>query len=185
MNQAQINTQNAASARAQLQSLTSRDVIQDLDQSIDMLEILWLALHCQGLHDAETVTRASTVLYSALEILKPLVRIVDAAGDDLHELRSDPILDAIWYYTQGCAAYDSVEEADKDEIGEAALVSKTYGPPMNVLDNWKSPALTSKGAREALRFALAEGEISCSLEPRIENMIRAAYDFYKSEGGVA
>lgn len=185
MNTAQTNTQNTANARPCPIPFTSRKVIEDLDQSIDTLEILWLALSCQGLHDANTVTRATTVLYAALEILKPLVKGIDAAGDDLPELLPDPILDAICNYTHGVAAYDSVEEADKDEVGEAVLVNKTYGPPMAVLDNWKSPALTAKGAREALRFALDEGEISCSLEPRIENMIRAAYDYFKLEGGVA
>ncbi len=101
-------------------------------------------------------------------------------------LNGDPILDAIWNYTQGCAAFDSMNEAiplDNDDAHKV-LIEKTYGPSMDVLDNWTAPARTAKGAREALSFALRECTIS-GVEPRIENMIRAAYDFYALEGGVA
>lgn len=101
-------------------------------------------------------------------------------------LEVDPILDAIWNYQNGVACYEASDEAlREDEQIEKALIAKTYGPPMDILDNWDAPALTAKGAREALRFALEEGEISRCLEPRIENMIRAAYCFFKVEGGVA
>ncbi|WP_152544405.1 hypothetical protein [Brucella rhizosphaerae] len=59
----------------------SRDVLGDLDQAVDELEILWLALMCQTLHDANTVTRATSVLYSALELLRPVQNTIDQAGE--------------------------------------------------------------------------------------------------------
>lgn len=193
MNRAQTNTRKSENARPPVKAGSGMDILDNLDQAVDVLSTLWLALNCnEGWFDGKTNGRFSSVLHMAIDQLTAVQDLInDHNGRSLVEysqsmLKSDPIVAAIWNYTNGVACYDSVEEADYEASGgEDLLISKTYGPPMAVLDNWTAPAVTAKGAIEALRFALAEGEISRTLEPRVENMIRAAYDFYKVEGGAA
>lgn len=174
------------------------DIASDLlDAALSMCEQSGTDLSGHGGRCGDQMTHQILVLIETSKKMFAPVRTALARGElgkidfeYVHRcqplLDSDPILDAIWNYTQGCAAFDSMNEAiplDNDDAHKV-LVEKTYGPSMDVLDNWTTPALTAKGAREALSFALQECTIS-GVEPRIENMIRAAYDFYASEGGVA
>lgn len=68
----------------------------------------------------------------------------------------DPILGAIQNYRDGLAAYNSKAEFASTSEDEDALIAETYGPPMEVLDNWTAPATTFEGALEALRLARQE-----------------------------
>lgn len=192
MNHAQINTRKSENARPAVKAGSGMDILDNLDQAVDVLSTLWLALNCNdGWYDGKTNGRFSSVLHMAIDQLSAVQDLInDHNGRSLVEysqslLKPDPILDAIWNYTNGLACFESVDEADYEASGgEDLLISKTYGPPLAVLDNWKSPAVTAKGAREALSLAIQECTL-CRVDPRIENLIRAAYDFYMVEGGVA
>lgn len=74
----------------------------------------------------------------------------------------DPILDAIDAYRRGCAAYDAhsiCRMLDYTEEYHDQAVAETYGPALEVLDNWDRPAVTLEGAIAALTLALEdEGE---------------------------
>lgn len=174
------------------------DIATDLlDAALSMCELSGADLSGQGGRCGDQMTHQILVLIETSKKMLAPVRTALARGElgeiDFRYVQrcqslidGDPILDAIWNYTQGCAAFDSMNEAiplDNDDAHKV-LIEKTYGPSMDVLDNWTAPARTAKGAREALLFALRECTIS-GVEPRIENMIRAAYDFYALEGGVA
>jgi hypothetical protein len=84
-----------------------------------------------------------------------LTAIVPAAA--LSVAIHDPIIDAVNAYYDGIAAFEAVNEEDFDlHGGEDALIEKTYGAPLDALDDWDQPALTRDGAIAALRFAVKE-----------------------------
>ena len=85
---------------------------------------------------------------------------------------ADPILDAIQAYRDGSAAYNAAPGEDDE------LIERTYGRPLNVLQNWEQPAQTREGAMEALRIAL-ETEHEFQGEPFTINMLTAALAYFE------
>lgn len=83
----------------------------------------------------------------------------------------EPLVEAIDAYRTGMSAYNRIPESPYGDGEEDANIARTYGPPFDVLDGWDQPALTAKGAREALRLVLDEQMLSSGFA---ENMVRAA-----------
>ena len=69
---------------------------------------------------------------------------------------ADPLLDAIHAYRAGLADYNANAPDDNDLAD--AYVDLSYGPPLEVLDEWEEPATTRRGAIEALKLAIEENE---------------------------
>ncbi|OJF97573.1 hypothetical protein [Pararhizobium antarcticum] len=63
----------------------------------------------------------------------------------------DPIISAIQAYKDGCVAFCAVPE-DEMEQDEENVIARTYGAPMEILENWDQPAMTQEGAIVALRL---------------------------------
>ncbi|MEH3125542.1 hypothetical protein [Agrobacterium cavarae] len=76
----------------------------------------------------------------------------------------DPVINAIQAYRDGDKAFCSIKEEDWDSHGgQEAVIEKTYGPPMRVLDNWNQPCTSMEGVIAALRHAAHEADqFSCS-----------------------
>ena len=92
--------------------------------------------------------------------------------DRSHE--PDPIIAALQAYSDGNKAFTAIPSADHDKHGgEEAVVEKTYGPPMRVVDAWDKPCTSREGAIAALRHALEECD-SFSCSDSLTAMTRAA-----------
>ncbi|KSV72926.1 hypothetical protein N182_28780 [Sinorhizobium sp. GL2] len=86
----------------------------------------------------------------------------------------DPIITAIRDLRAGEAAFSAIKEDDWHlHGGEDAVIAKTYGPALDVVDEWDRPAETMEGALEALRFAREEADLFSS-SPAVPRMISAA-----------
>ncbi|RSC31219.1 hypothetical protein EGT36_21325 [Agrobacterium sp. FDAARGOS_525] len=92
--------------------------------------------------------------------------------DRSHE--PDPVVAALQAYNDGNKAFEAIGSANFDQHGgEEAVIAKTYGPPMEVIDTWDKPCTTREGAIAALRHALDECDaFSCS--DSLTAMTRAA-----------
>lgn len=102
---------------------------------------------------AAAITRrdflAIAPIKAALSATPNPLRANDTAGGP-----QDPIVDAILAYRRGLHAFSAVRGVDWPlHGGEEALIEKTYGRPMAVLDHWTKAATTRLGAIEALRLA--------------------------------
>lgn len=98
------------------------------------------------------------------------------------EAMPDPLITAIDAYDTGMAAYDGREEFETPEAEQAAI-AVTYGPPLQILEDWDKPAVTRAGAVAALRFAAkGHGVIGIDLQ---QSMIEAALGYFEQEGGEA
>ncbi|MND22639.1 hypothetical protein D3C80_130220 [compost metagenome] len=86
----------------------------------------------------------------------------------------DPIIAALQAYADGNKAFEAIPSADHHKHGgEEAVIAKTYGPPMKVVEAWDKPCTTREGAIAALRHALEECDaFSCS--DSLTAMTRAA-----------
>jgi hypothetical protein len=91
----------------------------------------------------------------------------------------DPLLDAIRAYHAGMAAYNSISSEDWSLYGgEEVVIEKTYGPPLEAIQQWERPATTRDGAIEALRLALEEASLF-SAEDTVSRMLQAAITYFE------
>jgi hypothetical protein len=87
---------------------------------------------------------------------------------------TDPIISAIQAYRDGNAAYNATPRDDEETI------ARTYGPPLDVLQEWERPAQTREGALEAIRLAF-ETEREFMGESLTHNMLAAALAYFENE----
>lgn len=94
---------------------------------------------------------------------------------------ADPVLAAVQAYRDGNKAFEAIPSVDHQKHGgEEAVIAKTYGPPMRVLNDWDTPCRTREGAIAALQHALEEGDaFSCS--DSLTSMTRAALSFLEDQ----
>lgn len=94
---------------------------------------------------------------------------------------ADPVLAAVQAYRVGTKAFEAIPSWDHHKHGgEEAVIEKTYGPPMRVLNDWDTPCKTREGAIAALQHALEEGDaFSCS--DSLTSMTRAALNFLEDQ----
>lgn len=87
----------------------------------------------------------------------------------------DPLLETIRLYQRGLSDFNAqaVGDVDWSKVADA-----TYGPHLETLSEWDSPASSLEGAVEALRISLTEedGVYGCDAADR---MVKAAYTFLK------
>ncbi|MGY5793648.1 hypothetical protein ACXHXM_25900 len=94
----------------------------------------------------------------------------------------DPLLDAIEAYRRGNTAFIAIDEDDWPlHGGEDAVIAKTYGHPLEVLQNWEGAALTRQAAMEALRLA-REDSTNFDASPTVSAMVAAALAYFENEG---
>ena len=86
----------------------------------------------------------------------------------------DPVIAAVQTYRDGNKAFEAIPSVDHQKHGgEEAVIAKTYGPPMKILNEWDKPCTSREGAIAALRHALDECDaFSCS--DSLTAMTRAA-----------
>lgn len=87
----------------------------------------------------------------------------------------DPLLQTIRLYQRGLSDFNALAVGDVDW---SKIADETYGPHLQTLSEWDTPAATFEGAVEALRISLTEedGVYGCDAADR---MVRAAYAFLK------
>ncbi|MDW9417413.1 hypothetical protein GOB15_23780 [Sinorhizobium meliloti] len=94
---------------------------------------------------------------------------------------NDPLLETIMAFRAGTLAYSAVDEREWPLYGgEQAVIAKTYGPPLNALEEWDRPAETRQGALEALRFAHEES-LAFQSAPTVAAMVAAALAYFERE----
>ena len=93
---------------------------------------------------------------------------------------TDPVIDAIAAYNDGMRRFNALNEADYEDLGgEDAVIDSTWLPPLEVLENWDSPAASLAGAISALAFALKESEDFCC-SSLVSPMLRAALGYLEN-----
>jgi hypothetical protein len=93
----------------------------------------------------------------------------------------DALVSAIEKYRDGLARFNETQFPDSES---GAMIGKTYGPPMEALKEWDKPAVTRKGAVEALRLAADEMEQFVGSDVA-RAMVEAALDYLdRKEGSV-
>lgn len=76
------------------------------------------------------------------------------------------------------AAYD--RHPDAGEAEEKKAVQETYGPPLERIQRWQAPAVTRRGAMQALR--LASGDLNGAIDTElVESMVKAALRYFETE----
>lgn len=90
----------------------------------------------------------------------------------------DPLLDAVRAFRAGLADYN-VNAPDDDDAAEA-YIEISYGPPMDVLKEWKQPAKTQRAALEALRL-VAEEEAGSGGSPIVPPLLAAAIAYFEAQ----
>lgn len=94
---------------------------------------------------------------------------------------NDPLLDAISAYRTGAAQFEAIREDDWPlHGGENVVIEKTYGAPLEALENWDQPALSMRSAIEALRFAHEENQAHFS-NPTVVAMVAAALGYFETQ----
>ena len=63
---------------------------------------------------------------------------------------TDPLSVAISAFRDGLARMNAIPNEDITQENEERLIAETYGPPIDVLYEWDKPAITRKGAIDAL-----------------------------------
>ncbi|MBX5236281.1 hypothetical protein HJC02_29075 [Rhizobium sp. NLR4a] len=76
------------------------------------------------------------------------------AVDALIPGNADPLLVAIEAYKLGCAQFCKLPDDDPED--EEAAIAATYGPPMEVLEEWTCPARSREAIIAALDILKAE-----------------------------
>lgn len=93
---------------------------------------------------------------------------------------TDPIITAIRDLREGNAAFNAIKEEDWPlHGGEEAVIAKTYGAPMDVLDDWDRPAETMEGVIEALRFVREDTAMFAS-SGAVPRLISAALGYLEA-----
>ena len=94
---------------------------------------------------------------------------------------ADPVLAAVQAYRVGTKAFEAIPSRDHHKHGgEEAVIEKTYGPPMRVLNDWDAPCRTREAAIAALQHSVEEGDaFSCS--DSLASMTRAALNFLEDQ----
>jgi hypothetical protein len=93
----------------------------------------------------------------------------------------DPLIDMLEAYREGMTAFSALKEDDWPlHGGEDAVIQKTYGAPLNALNEWDQPARTREGAIAALRFIAEETRNFWSSEG-VPAMAMAALAYFEQE----
>jgi hypothetical protein len=93
----------------------------------------------------------------------------------------DPVIDAVKAYRDGMAAFNALHEDDWSlHGGEDAVIHKTYGAPLEVLDEWDQPIMTREGAIAALRFVVDENAAYWASDG-VGAMVKAALGYLERE----
>jgi hypothetical protein len=88
------------------------------------------------------------------------------------------LLDAILAFRSGLADFNANSPDDDD--GSVAYIEVSYGPPMEVLEEWEQPAKTHRGALEALRLA-AEENGAYAATPLVGPLLAAALASFEAQ----
>ena len=123
-----------------------------------------LRLAVQEVHDFDGPEMVPNLLDGVLALLE--VRKIESPVD--------PVIAAVQAYRDGNKAFEAIPSVDHQKHGgEEAVIAKTYGPPMRILNEWDKPCTSREGAIAALRHALDECDaFSCS--DSLTAMTRAA-----------
>lgn len=110
---------------------------------------------------------------------------LEALANHKVETSDDPISTAIEAFRAGNAAFGAIKEEDwPTHGGEEAVIANTYGLPLEVLENWDQPALSLKGAVDALRFANEENR-NFESNPTVAAMVAAALAYFEKATAVS
>ncbi|MBB3396658.1 MULTISPECIES: hypothetical protein [unclassified Rhizobium] len=110
---------------------------------------------------------------------------LEALANHKVETSDDPISTAIEAFRAGNAAFCATKEEDwPAHGGEEAVIANTYGRPLEVLENWDQPALSLKGAVDALRFANEENR-NFESNPTVVAMVGAALAYLEKATAVS
>lgn len=94
----------------------------------------------------------------------------------------DPFEDAINAYREGMAKMDAFPDGTITAENEDQLIAETYGPPLDVLLNWKEPALlTRRGAITTLKFI---ADKSVFVDELRDVMLEAVLRYLERQEGV-
>lgn len=99
-----------------------------------------------------------------------------ASGCTTPETIDDPLLDAVRAFRAGMADFNVNAPDDDDEA--VAYIEVSYGPPMEVLEEWEQPAKTHRGALEALRL-VAEENNAYAASPLVGPLLAAAIAYFE------
>lgn len=91
---------------------------------------------------------------------------------------TDPILDAIETFRAALADYS--ENAPDEELAANAYAASTYRMPLLTIERWTKPAITARGALEAMRLA-RDAEVDGDYAI-VGPMISAALAYYEATG---
>ncbi len=109
------------------------------------------------------------------------LRVMEAGNENWPQT-DGPISQAVKAYRDGSEAFNKIREEDWPEHGGGeAVVAMTYGNPLDVLENWSTPATTHRDAVAALKFAISEAE-NFYCPPSVLSMLRAALPFLERGG---
>ena len=86
----------------------------------------------------------------------------------------DPLLATIQEYRSGVERFSALEKSTVTQENEARLVEETYGPLMDQLINWNTPAVSVEGAIAALKL-MEESDVFSDVMG--ETMSRAVLSF--------
>ena len=90
---------------------------------------------------------------------------------------SDPLVDAIAAYRQGMKAFCAIPENEDYRKNEERYIAETYGAAQDALLWVAPPTTTHEGVKEALRFALDEGDVGCRMS---RNALRSALAYLEA-----
>ena len=90
----------------------------------------------------------------------------------------DPIVDAIQAYRDGLADFNA--NAPMDDHGANVYAEESYLRPMNNSAGWSQPAVTKRGAIEAIRLANAELQ-DFDAPATVVAMVWAALAYFENE----
>ena len=144
----------------------SLEALQETDAKPSTFEgaLQALRLAAQEVHDFDGPAMVPNLLDGVLALLE--TREVQRPVD--------PVIVAVQAYRDGNKAFEAIPSVDHHKHGgEEAVIAKTYGPPMRILNGWDKPCTSREGAIAALQHALDECDaFSCS--DSLTAMTRAA-----------
>ncbi|WP_146606025.1 hypothetical protein [Mesorhizobium kowhaii] len=115
-------------------------------------------------------------LLGVIASVPTLMAATAASGSTTPETIDDPLLDAVRAFRAGMADYNVNSPDDDDEA--VAYIEVSYGPPMEVLEEWEQPAKTHAGALEALRL-VAEENSAYEASPLVGPLLAAAIAYFE------
>lgn len=107
----------------------------------------------------------------------PPRRAKSAAPATQSVMPSDPLVELIGVYRQGLKAFWAIPEDEDFRENEERYIAETYGAAQDALMYGAPPTTTHEGVKEALRFALDEGDVGC---PMARNALRSALAFLEA-----